>query len=301
MYVQFRDRLKKIGEQDVPGIHEFLGKNAERFDKAGSSPGDLYAIYGAYREHVLETSPVSQAKQIPKLLKALAAAYEPLTQSVIARIIGISPEGVAELVRKIGPFLRPSVADDTLLATEDADRLLAIDHDSMRRFLLENLRGRAAAHALLVKAYRPRGGDWSKLDWRKAGDSQDASRYARRYLVDHAYECYRATAARHKKARRRRADDFLNLVCEPGCRTVRLVELRLRAALQDVRRGLYVAFSEYAFPTEVIAPQAVGAFDCVLAAMGADDNWALVSLEQELRREKGGVPALLRFLQLSSQ
>jgi hypothetical protein len=325
MYVQFKDR---IGES----LEDLLGKDAvKKLDEAASSPRGLDAIYNAYLEYILKQSPEQQAK-IYKLLKVLAAAYEPLKQDVIARIIGLSPgeekEEMVEMVKKIRPFLWPSATDGGLLVMDHdsmrefvLDRYLSEkddwhywdsweddwhweeDHDSMREFVLDS-RGRAAAHELFVKAYRPPEGNWTGItDWSKLleledeEDEEDASRYARRHLANHAYECYQATEPRCEKARHR-ADDFLNLVCAPGFRTVRLVEMGLQTALQDVRRGLRVAFVEYGlFDSDVEeVPQALEAFDQWLAAMSADDDLPLIALEKQLRREEGGVPELLEFL-----
>jgi hypothetical protein len=127
---------------------------------------------------------------------------------------------------------------------------------------------------------------------------EEASRYARRYLSSHAYECYQATEPQNKKARRTRANDFLKLACAPGFRTVRLVEVGLQAALEDVQRALRAAFVEYALLTDAESPRALAAFDHLLTAISTDDDSALVSLEETLRRENGGVPALLEFLGL---
>jgi hypothetical protein len=232
----------------------------------------------------------------------LSVAYEPLTPDVATRLIGLSPkrEKIDDLIEKIKPFRSTSSVYGSKLAWY---------HAGIKKSLLDRPdrpQGRAAAHELFVKAYRPREGnwakitDWSKLFWEEVSEeaSEEASRYAQCYLDSHAYECYQATEPQNKKARRTRANDFLNLVCAPGFRTVRLIEVGLQAALEDVQRALRVAFVEYALLTDVESPRVLAAFDRVLAVIGAGDDSALIDLEQTLRRDNGGVPALLKFLGL---
>jgi len=159
--------------------------------------------------------------------------------------------------------------------------------------------------------------------------SKEATRYAWLYLADHAYASWRLTIeTADGETRHKRANDFLDLICNPGFRTVRLANIGQQTALEDVRRGLYVVITEY-FSTirnnlrfskflSVLEPileslpilefklddlqasfdHISSAFEHMSAAMVNDESAALTALERKLRRENGSVPALLEFLGL---
>lgn len=292
IYVQIEKRLKDHSADIVPVISEELTSSME----------GLYALCRRSLGKIEKSQSPMQIGRIGQILDVLAVAYESLAPDVIAWMIGLSPTDgeMAKLVDQIQPFLKTSAVHEGKLA---------LYHVGIKKPVLDRPdrpQGTAAAHELLVKAYRPRGGDWAQIaDWSKlsVGElseevSQEASRYARRYLASHAYECYQATEPQDK-ARHGRADDFLNLVCTPCFRTVRLIEMGLQIAVEDVRRALRVAFVEYGLLAGIEAAQTLAAFDRVLAVMSADDS-ALVEFEKTLRRENRGIPELLDFLDLSS-
>lgn len=256
---------------------------------------------------------------------------------------------------------------------------LTLDHISIKHFLADTLLGedtkRADTHALFVEACRQGSREWHEIsDWsdllpirpesvhnelpaqpgefpaegmpletlsRSAEQerSKEMTQYAWHHLADHAYECYRATGIGTGK-RGERAIDFLNLVCNPGFRTVRLASVGMQAALEDIRRGLYIILAEYVLSLqnlttlrdslesletvpalepildtleyllsspglesalinlEASLDHALLASEHMLKLLVDDNNPAIIALERKLRRENGGILALLTFFNL---
>jgi hypothetical protein len=227
-------------------------------------------------------------EKVDNLLNVVALAYEPLYPCDVAAIIGLKLD--SEEMKKLCAVLAPFFADRS-----EHDKLI-LYHDKLEMYLQEkenkNNQSRATTHALFVGAFRPKGGDWIGANWSDLlntrwkdwyprwspdpVDSNDpdkfapptvAPRYARRYLVHHTYELYQATDWSDPK-RQQRANDFLNLVCNPGYRTVRLVEVGQEATVQDLWNGLRVIYTEYIhnLSPEKNNEKARGAFERLMAA-----------------------------------
>jgi hypothetical protein len=71
------------------------------------------------------------------------------------------------------------------------------------------------------------------------------SRYVKRYLVNHAYYSYIATVWSASKKRPKRAETFLNLICDPVYRKARYDEVGWKVSIQDLWNGLCVIYTEY--------------------------------------------------------
>jgi hypothetical protein len=257
-------------------------------------------------------APGEQKVMVNRLLDIVAIAYEPLRICDLVAVIGLSvnSDEMKELLQVTQPFFK------------DADKhqnKLILYHSSLKTYLLHEPdswepRDVTPIHELFVNAIRPSEGDWTKIadwstlmgtEWQKLSSPCPAdvmSRYVKRYLSRHAYQSYCHTSWRDPSARRR-AKDFLNLICDPGFRTVHLIEVGQEAAIQDVWKGLRVVYTEYL--QNLASPdnndQARRGLDRLLAAneSGSDTHNELIELEQQLRVDpQAGVPALFKFLDL---
>jgi hypothetical protein len=257
-----------------------LHQLAATYHEQNDPSANLRNYYQAYLDFVLAWNK-ERAEQIEGLLEALAAAYEPLPLDMLGRLIHLPPDQVDDLIGQVASFV------------EAMEQGFACEHPTIRRFLRDALPV-DEAHGLFIGLARQELGEdeWGSVaDWSKLDD------YMQRHLVAHAYEHYR-NADWQGPARHQLGADFLALVTAPGFRAFRLDREGLAVALQDVRQALQVAFTEIMLPADIQSPQALDAVRHLLVAFSAYDNPALISLEQKLRLENGGLPALLEFLGL---
>lgn len=245
-----------------------------------------------------------QSAQYRKLLQVLSLAYQPLDPSFVAKII---PESSPDIIgsKKIWPYVKSptsSIASQPARKTKSlpqaADPIspdipLTLYHPSLYRFLKNQLLQTPAeiadSHELFVQAFLPAKG------WNVIKDWAALPQYAQLYLGDHAYEAYQNSKTVDEAKRRKRAKTFLELICNSGFRSLQLINLEENTAIQDIRRGLNVAFAEYVLLSKVATPDALTAFDKLLSA----DDTVLADLERKLRRDNGGILALLTFLGLA--
>ncbi|MCB0164827.1 MAG: CHAT domain-containing protein [Anaerolineae bacterium] len=243
---------------------------------------------------------------VNRLLDAIALAYEPLSADDMASVIGLpaNSDEMMNLLRVVEPFCKPY---DTT-----QEHRLVLFHSKLKKYILNNM-DVAFTHELFIKAFSlikdtAKSAKWSKVnDWSKLSQTNWANlsapstkytvkssevllpRYVRRYLVHHAYESYSATAWRNSEARIRRADSYLNLICDPGYRTVRLAEVGLEESIQDLWNGLRVIYTEHIHKAEATiehTEQARLALDRMLAANQPDSylHRELLELEETFRR-----------------
>jgi hypothetical protein len=252
------------------------------------------------------------------MLDVLATAYEPLFPGDVAALIGVDGREMADLQAKLKPFLAEIASPN---------EPLSLFHDSLKTYLQRDIvrRGNlAAVHDRFVAAAQPAKKDWATMKswvnlsgtaWGKSCGLEDEKladkgsrrksrtlttaipHYVRRYLALHAYEAYR-TSGPDASRRSQRANTFIDLVCDPAFRTVRLVEVGREAALQDIRNVLQVVYAQQALPLGAGDRQAMAA----LEQLGGVNNLAatarLLELEEQLRLGKKGKEALDKFLGL---
>ncbi len=238
-------------------------------------------------------------EHVHRLFEVVTVAYEPLHIDSVAAIVGPRVDGVAleQLTSELQPFFR----DYDLY-----DHRFILYHPSLKSYFLHKAdwwhnRNLNDAHKHFVEAFRPPSGEWTDVtDWTTLSGTQwpavtkdkpnyldSIARYARRYLVNHAYySCY-YTSWNELTDRRKRAKVFLALICDPGFRTARLREVGQRAALQDIWLGLRIINAEYIHGTEKYHTTARVAFDRLLAAHQPNSYQRnkLIELEEKLRTE----------------
>jgi hypothetical protein len=280
---------------------------------------DLYELF----ENTIKAVEQKCDKLATRLLDVVTITYEPLPVNNIAIILGLqSSYGEREQLKQILVELQPFFKN-----YEDYQDKLILYHGSLKRYLLGKMNWRnkekseslADAHELFVKAFRPEAGDWTKItDWKTltgakwSGLAKDQvnngdatlARYMRRYLSDHAYYSYHYTTWNASDKRQARAKAFLNLVCDPRFRNVRLDEVGQQASLQDIWMGLRVINTEYIHaPKGKSHKKARVAFDRLLASNQPNTyrRNELIELEQQLRNGQVGVPALYKFLDLNTE
>jgi hypothetical protein len=250
--------------------------------------------------------------KVQQFLDVITLAYEPLLPCDVAAIIDVKDDEMDKLLETLWPFL----------ADRQKHHSLKLFHHSLRDYLRRDMQHQnrdMTAHKLFIEAFRPQGEwvkkpDWASLcgtEWQRRcapNNCQDNTSkqnnlltpgYVRRYLSYHAYECYRGTPRGDTEARREQARDFLKLICNPGFRTVRLVEVGRDAVVQDIRNALRVVYTEYALGcSDKEDNPAVEAIDRIMAS----NKFDLQNLEQQLRVDpKAGVPTLFEFLDLDPE
>jgi len=280
-------------------------------DKSGRG---LYKLFEAAREAAQGKYNLTEEQKVMvnRLLDVTALAYEPLHIYDVAAIIGLqaNSDEMKELLQAVQPFFKN---------IDVYQHKLILYHNRLKSYLLHDIglwerRSAALIHELFVAAFRPSGGDWSKIadwstlagtKWQNLSFSSSAasmSSYVKRYLSYHAYQSYYHTLWRYPDARQRRAEDFLNLICDPGFRTVRLIEAGQKASVQDLWNGLRIIYTEYIhnLPPQANNDKARLALDRLLAANepGSFRRKQLIELERKLRDGKAAAPDLSEFLGL---
>jgi hypothetical protein len=249
-------------------------------------------------------------EKVNRLLDVVALTCEPLRADDVAATLKLKndSEEMQNLLNILRPFFKGNPHTDTLI----------LYHTRLKKYILYDMdlwhrRTAALTHELFVEAFLPQEGDWKKINnwtelsetnWERLSSPHPAepmSRYVKRYLVHHAYQSYITTPWRCPKARWRRAKNFLNLVCDPGYRTVRLAEVGQEAAVEDLWNGLRVIYTEYIHGLSAENNEkAMIAFNRLMAAKesSTDRHNKLIELERNLRRGKKNVGALWEFLEL---
>ena len=313
--------LKAVGDyfRPLPLVYEVANRFGASLSlpykiplEVAASPQGVNALYQAALAAVADSGDLAQ-----DLLDLAAIAYEPLYRCDLATLIGLEAGAMPELLNYLRPFF----------ATIAPDQPLRLFHDSLTAYLRRDLARRnalAARDDRFVRAIQPQKGwaaltDWVNLTgtrWSRncaAGDqplskqarretppATVAPRYMRRYLALHAYEAFR-TAAPGDERRSPYGDNFLDLVCNPAFRTVRLVEGGQAAAVQDMRHALRVTYLRHAEQLGFFNEQAVTAIDQLLAINDPALTTRLLALEAQLRsgqkREKNPLVGFLGLAQ----
>ena len=84
------------------------------------------------------------------------------------------------------------------------------------------------------------------------------------------------------------ASRFLELICDPNYRTMRLIEVGLHEALQDIQKGLYAVLDTSVSPSDNEQMKKVEHIS----------EETLTDLEKRLRYENAGENALFEYLGL---
>lgn len=316
------DLIVTPAEMSFEAIRRRFGKILDTSVKIplelAASPRGLDILYEQAIAAVTQNTPdQTQAEKVRRLLDVVVVAFEPLLRYDVAALVD------SNTLEAWWPTLEPFFED------RGDGGVLVLYHPSLEEYLLREIERQnreADIHGLFVEAFRPAPNNktgkinWSDIsgtDWAartEAGPTTRASksssrtsslaRYARRYLAHHAYRYYQLTGPTNP-ARRQRATAFLGLICDPGFRAVRLLEVRQNEAVQDVWKGLRVVYTEY---VRHLAPQGMNdkarlALDRLLDANepGSYRSYELVRLEQRLRVDPdAGVSTLFEFLGLDT-
>lgn len=252
-------------------------------------------------------------EKVNRLLNIVTITYEPLYISNIATILNVDDSQIDELKSALWPFFKDY---------ENYEKF-SLYHGSLKAYRLHKMSwwnkkkrdSLADTHEFFVNAFHSQPEEnWAEVtNWKTLAGTQwpdvtknkdkdylaSISRYARRYLVYHAYySCYYTSWNKLSK-RRERAKVFLNLICNSEFRNARLYEVGQRTALQDIWLGLRIIIVEYIHAkggknhkkTRV-------AFDRLLAAEQPNTyrRHKLIQLEKRLRNDDAGWEDLFEFL-----
>ena len=185
-------------------------------------------------------------EEIKSLLDIIALAYEPLLPCDAAALIGVECSAVINWLEMLKPLFREYSPETPLV----------FSHSSIEKYLLRKIESEnraVAVHNLFVDAFRPQDGWAQMMDWinlcgskwqqrrfpdkcigqisnesAKNSPMEPMARYVRRYLVHHAHQAFLESES----------DRYLDLISDPGYRTVRFFEAGLEEALQDIRKGV---------------------------------------------------------------
>jgi hypothetical protein len=259
----------------------------------------------AINEVVAENPDYCWKEKVHALLNVVAIAYEPLAVRDAAVIINLEPDSAEK--KMLLSALRLFFTGDEPLKDEEP---LIFYHPVLKTYRLHKMnwwnyeKGESLAdtHELFVKAFAATSGNWAGItNWRtsagtkwlasseaKKGHNEVISRYARHYLVHHAYySCYYTSWSKATLPQRRiRAQEFIRLICNPGFRQARFNEVGPQAGLQDMWLGLRIINVEYIYNSEGKTRKKTRmAFDRLLAAdqPNSYQRNKLIKLEQDLR------------------
>ncbi|GEM_PF-3200655 len=179
------------------------------------------------------------AESIQLLLSVVVLAYEPLYTADVAAIIGLPLH--SQTMMNLLNILKPFFGED--------DKLVFY-HSSIKPYMRKYLPNKIfiLAHQYFVEAFRPQTGHWADANWSDLTNTRwqifhapdaptIAPRYARRYLIQHTYQLYQATA--QEETRSARAADFLQLLDEPTFRAVRFAEWKQKFTAEELSRLMF--------------------------------------------------------------
>jgi hypothetical protein len=307
---------------DTPTFFVRVQENLNRPEYKLEAWEDLYGLF----DNQVETLEDKYGKIVTRLLDVAAVAYEPLHVHDVATVACFADkinndrvdEQLPNLLNDIQPFFKKFVLSQQKLIFYHG----RFQEYRLLKMNLQHNRSAALTHELFVKAFYPRrGNDWASItDWSTLAETQwykmseakyqktvltyqadTMANYVKRYLIDHAYRSYMATAPHEHKTRTRRKEQLLNLICNPGYRTVRYYEIGPRDSIQDLWRGLQVTYKEHLStlsPKRRNNKETRTAFNRLLAAKQLESNCGqeLIKLEASLRRGQTNKSALEAFL-----
>jgi hypothetical protein len=252
-----------------------------------------------------------------ELLNIVALSYEPLHKNDVASLLDIQSdsEEFLRLLENLQPLLKNY---------EDYGDKLIPFHGIIKNFLLyemniHNDRRVAPTHERFVRAFLPEEEGWSKIsNWSNLTGSKwgkdNMADYVCRYLSHHAYNSYFYTPWDALHVRKGRADDFIDLICDPRFREARLDKVGLSSSMLDLQLGLRVIYTEHihnlspeepyedAYPQEKHNKQARRALDRFMETYktGFALRRKLIEFEEAFRKEtatgKGNRKVLEEFL-----
>lgn len=255
-------------------------------------------------------------QKLLRFLNIIAITAQPLSAPDIAAIAGLFPDGPEKkrLLSILSPFLKE---------IQGHFMTLNFDHKRLKNYILNSIRYKydrenlADTHELLVDAFRPASGQWTDLNWQtlegskwpRQSDKQSEvmAHYIQKFLAYHAYHSCYNTSWRMLNIRRKRAQAYLDLICDSGFRKIRFDRARRQAVLQDIWLGLRIVIAEYIHDKspkkdDLNRTKARIGFDHLLNANrnNSFQRDQLIKLETRLRNEDADWKEMFYFLGFKS-